>query len=855
VNRTVLLVLLALLAPLAAFAQQGPILDKIFFDAKSQEEIGLKDVAEGRSDFWNYTSSGSVFKALPDDVRSKLDIYTVQGVTTDSLLFNPYPNAAPYQVKAKDGKVSFNPFALKDVRYAMNWLISRKKIVDEILVGAGEPMFSAVTPGQPNASKYGLIAGKQGMTPNGNEKKALADIEVALTAASKLPENAGKLVKNGPWWTFAGEPVTIKFLIRVDDPNVRLPLGRYAADQIEKAGIKVERLEYDRAKCRGIYANTDPADYLWNIYTEAWGGGQTYAFWESSIAQMYAPYLANMPGGGKADFWNYKNEQIDALAGDAYNGRVKDTADYYAKLQKAVDLGLKEGVRVYTDSRASYLAGNKARYNAKMAYGLGDGIDKWSWYTADVKPETSGADKGLKVARMTSFSARGALFMSAWDPIGPDGFGDTYSSVIIKQASDMEYEANPVTGIPIALRATHKGLTTKVETVNNKLVGKIPVPANAVLWNALTQKWESGINYVDVKGDGAEYGYKKVDQNTAYSTATFSFKFGKWHDGRPVDINDYRYAVAFRFDVSVKKGDNDKVYEESYAGSINPQLIITKGLTFNKDNTVTVWGDANYPMDENSLAALLVPSLMVEASNYGAIVPWEIHEALKAIVAEGNASKTAYAYNSNSDFTEVDVLSQKAVADIRAKLVDLAKEGRVPAALKGFVTPAQATANYNRAVAWIDAHGHAYISNGGFLLDKYDPTNNTGSMLAFRDASYPYAKGYWVKALSTTFTRIDSLTVGTYKKGSDTKVTVTVSDVAYPASTAKASAKAAVSVTVVAADKEYTFPAKATKAGTWEALLPAKTIDGLKTGSYTVVAQSALGTEAPTVDTTNLIVF
>lgn len=853
-KKSLFLSLLCVMVPMMSFAQQGPILDKIVFDAKTQEELGLKDVAEGRSDFWNYTSSGAVFKALPDDIRNKLDIYTVNGVTTDSFLFNPVPNAAPFQVKTKEGKVQFNPFAIREVRYAMNWLISRKKIVDEILVGAGEPMFSAVTPGQPNASKYGLIAGKQGMTANGNERKALADIDAAMVKASKLPENAGKLVKGDKFWTFEGEPVTIKFLIRVDDPNVRLPMGRYAADQIEKAGIKVERLEYDRAKCSAIYRNTDPADYLWNAYTEAWGGGQTYAYWETSIAQMYAPYFSNMPGGGTADWWNYQNKTIDELAGDAYNGRVKDTADYYAKLQQALDLGLKESVRVYIDSRASYLAGNKARFNARMAYGLGDGINKWSWYTADVKPETSGPDKGLKVARMTSFSARGALFMAAWDPIGPDGFADTYSSVIIKQASDMEYEANPVTGVYLPLRASHQGLKTDIATVDGKVVGKIPVPSAALLWNARNQKWESGINYVDVKGDGAEYDYQKVDKNTAFSTATFTFKYGKWHHGRPVDINDYRYGISFRYDISVKKGDNDKVYEESYAGSINPQLIIAKGYTFNKDGTITAWGDANYPMDDYQLAGLLCPTLMLEASNYGAVVPWEIHEALKSIVAEGNASKTAYAYNSNSDFTEVDLLSQKAVADIKAKLIELAAAKRVPAALAGFVTPEQAAANYNLAVKWIDAHGHAYISNGGFYLDKYDPTNNTGSMNAFRDPAYPYAKGYWVKALSTAFSRIDNLTVGTYKKGSDVKVSITVSEVAFPAGTAKAPAKASVQVTVVA-DKEYRFTAKQTKAGTFEAVLPAKTLDTLKSGSYTVVAESALGSEAPTVDTTNLLIF
>ena len=64
---------------------------------------------------------------------------------------------------------------------------------------------------------------------------------------------------------------------------------------------------------------------------------------------------------------------------------------------------------------------------------------------------------------------------------------------------------------------------------------------------------------------------------------------------------------------------------------------------------------------------MLCPQLMVEGANYGAIVPWEIVEAIKAMVTEGNASKTAYSYNSDANFTEVDVLSQKCVADIKSE--------------------------------------------------------------------------------------------------------------------------------------------------------------------------------------------
>lgn len=850
-KKTLLAAAIALGIVLTASAQiKGPIVDKILLEAKTQEDIALKDVAAGRSDLFNYGTDGATFKALPDDVKAKLDPYAITGALYEDLYINPYPNKAPYTAKTADGKVQFNPFAIREVRYAMNFLISRKQIIDEILVGAGVPMYTPVIPGQPNSSRFGLVASKLGFTAAGNEKKALADIDAAMQKAAAADP---KLAKKGQWWTYDGDPVAIKYLIRVDDPNLRLPEGRYIANQIEKAGIKVDRLEYDRAKCSAIWNKTDPAEYQWTLYTDAWGGGQTYAFWDQNIAQMYAPWYAFMPGGGKAGTWQYENKELDDLTQDCVNGRVKDSAEYYDKLLRATDIGLKESLRVFIAATTNYTCANKDRFASRMLWGAGDGINNFSLYSADVKPEKD----GTKVLKMTEFSSKGNLFMQAWDPIGPDGFGDTYSSVVIKNVSDMEYVANPITGIMAPLTATWSGVKTgAIDFTATPPKGSIPVPAAAVLWNARAQKWEPGINYLDVKGDGSTYDYVKVDagKNLAWSQATYKFKFGRWHDGRAMDINDYRYAIARRYDLSVKRGDNDKVYEESYAGTINPQLIPFKGYLFNKDNTITVYGNTNYPMDQNQLAQLLLPSLMIEASNYADVLPWTIHEALKYMVAEGAASKTAYAFNSNGDLTEVDLLAQNCVADVKAKLQELAAKKWVPESLAGYVTPDQAVKAYQASVAFIDKHGHAVISNGGFVIDKYDSKNNSMVMAAYRDPAYPFEKGWFTKTFSSSFARIDKINVGDYAAGKDLKVAVTVSEVAFPAGGAKPLAKGTVKVTVVA-DKETTVAAKIAKAGSAEAVIPAAALSGLKPGSYTVIVEAALGAEAGSVDTSNLIVF
>ncbi|MBL8965910.1 MAG: ABC transporter substrate-binding protein, partial [Spirochaetaceae bacterium] len=412
-----------------AQAKPGPLPDRIIFDTRMQEDIGLRDAAEGKTDFFFQNITGPTLKALPAEVRAKLDSYAVPE-SSWSLQLNPYPNKAPYQGKV-EGKAVFNPFAVREIRYAVNWLVDRKRIVDEVLDGEGGPMFTPMTPGQPGTYKFNLVASKLGMTARGNEKKAIAEIEAAMKAAAELPENRGKLAKNGQFWTFEGQPVTIRFMIRVDDPNGRLRVGRYIADQLEKAGIKVERLEWDRAKCFD-FLDDDPAKLGWSMYTEGWGAGATRAYWDISVSQMYAPYYGQLPGGNREGFWSFEHKEIDDLAQKCINGQFLDAAEYWKDNLRAVELGLKDSVRINLTYSLSYFTVNKARFNARFPYGLGDGPNRWSTIGADVKPDA----KGERTLRTTLFSARGALFMSAWDPVGPGGFSDTYIRAIVDPVTD-----------------------------------------------------------------------------------------------------------------------------------------------------------------------------------------------------------------------------------------------------------------------------------------------------------------------------------------------------------------------------------------------------------------------------------
>lgn len=837
------LIALALVLVVAgsAFAQvkQGPIVDKVIYEVRMDQTLATKDIIEGKADVFFQAVPAKIFRGLSEAEKAKLDTYAVPSGSW-SLMLNPIPNKAPYTWTKKDGVTEFNPFAIREVRYALNWLINRKKLVDEILLGQGDPMFTPMTPGQPGTYRYNLIPAALGMSATGNEKKALADIEAAMQAAANLPENKGKLEKKGAFWQYMGKDVSIKFLIRVDDAAGRLPMGRYVADQIEKAGIKVERLERDRSAINIAYYS-NPADLEFHMYTEGWGAGATRAWWDVSISQMYAPYYGYMAGGADPANWNYENAELDRLGQKSLNGQFLTEKEYWEDNLKAVKIAITEACRINICSQLDTYVANKARFNTRMAYGLGDGLNGWSIRTADVKPEAAGADKGLKVLRVLQYSARGTLFMSNWDPVGVDGFSDVYSSSIIDPCSDGSTFEAPHSAADTALRTAWDPKSIKISEKldGDKIVGLVPVPATAVKYDSATKTW---------KAVGAGI--------TSRASGTGWYTGGKWHNGQAITFADVMYASAFAVEWSTQDGAADKFYDDGYASQYKPALEPFKGMIINKEK-ITSYIDYNWPMDAARQASGIA-SVGVKAGNPGrqTVVSWDVYEALALLVAEGSASKTVYSFTNAEGVTEVDVIATKCVADIKAKLEEMITRNHVPASIKAYTTAAQAVARYKATLDFINKYGHAYVSNGPFYISKVDTTTNAITLSAFRD--YPYKSDYWVKQFRTEITKITNVVVPpTAQRTADVKIVVSAVSFIYPdVATTPLSNKATVTVGLQMPDgTEKVYKAKFDKAGTFTATLPKADLGALKPGAYTIVVITQIAKEAPAVTPATLVLF
>jgi peptide/nickel transport system substrate-binding protein len=639
----------------------------------------------------------------------------------------------------------------------LNFLINRQYIVDEILGGAGFPMFSMATPGQPGTMRYNKIVEEFGFTAEGDEEKAIEMITAAMEEAAALPENQGRLVKGDEFWEFDGKPVEIRLLVRVDDPNVRMREGAYVADQLEKAGIKVEQAMWDRVKAITTAYYSNPADYEWNMYTEAWGAGATRRYWEHIVAQMYAPWYGYMPGGANPENWNHESPKLDKYTRDAYYGRYTTVEEYWQQALEGLKIGLEEALRIYVCAQEDFYVANKARFESRFAYGLGDGLNAWMFITGNTEDD---------ILRVTQFSAQGALFMSAWDPIGNDGFNDTYSTKVSRTLIDASMFESPVSGQMISQRANYSDVVTDVVREGETIVGKLEVPSDAVKYNPKTDSWEP-------VGEGVK----------AQSRATYDFVFTKWHDGTPMGLNDLLYIEAFIAKWATQNNDNDKEYEAAYASLMEEGVKQTKGWIIDFENeTITVYFDYNFPADEARVAGRGAPVFTASAAG-GTVcgVSWPIYEAIARLITDGSESGTQYSISSESE-NEIDLLIPSHVADIKAKLVELKDAVYVPVQLKDTMTQTEALQAYTNAIAFIEEMGHAYVGNGAFILSEYDPESNFMELTANRE--WAWSADYWMEIFAVPTININDVKLPTLvPAGKDFEIEVDLAQQVYPSIT------------------------------------------------------------------------
>lgn len=100
-----------------------------------------------------------------------------------------------------------NPFQFKEIRFAINYLINREFVVDEVLNGYGSVEIDPFGISSPEYETVIPILEAYNFKYNPNLAKEIIDKTLNSNGATKIE---GK-------WTYKGAPISIKFMIRSDD--------------------------------------------------------------------------------------------------------------------------------------------------------------------------------------------------------------------------------------------------------------------------------------------------------------------------------------------------------------------------------------------------------------------------------------------------------------------------------------------------------------------------------------------------------------------------------------------------------------------------------------------------------------
>lgn len=693
-----LLAILSITTSSYAFAEKNTFVDTVKFIQYLDENTALEDVRKGILDVYYYSISADRL----DGINARdLQIYDSAGGSY-SILVNP----------AESEK--FNPFSIEQVRFALNYLIDRKLIVNELMSGFGVPTNSYYGPYDP---EYITVIGElESLNFKYNPKLAEEMISEAL-----LREGA---VQNNGVWLFNDKQIEITIFIRSDDP-VRKSIGEILATNLQNIGFVIKKDFGDLNKAFVVVYGSDPAELKWNLYTEGWGRSAFVRYDSVGLGQMYSPWFSSMPGFNNPDYWNYKNDELDSLTQKIYTGEFDDKLQRAKLIQDAITLGVEESVRIFLATKIDRYVTNESVNGVINEFGAGIP----SRFTPiNARVDDGKLDIGVK-----------QIYQGAWNPVM--GLSDYYSRYIWGIVSDPAAFQHPFTGEVFPIRATWEVNTKGPD-------GKMELPEEAAMWNVASQSWEN------------------VQSGTrATSMITFDLKFANWHHGEKMDMTDILYSIYFMTEWGTHSDENDKTFDTEFTPRVAQILDTIIGINPIDEDTIEVYVDY-WHFDEKEIAGW---------ASMWSVVPWEISVAMEQAVLDGKVSfSRSGATSKNVNWLSLIIPNDAQL--LKEYLKEYKEQKYIPAAISD-VNQDYVNSRYDSSISWIEDNNHAVISNGPFQLESYSPESRTITVNSFADDTYPFDAGHWSEFESTKLPTITSVKIPeTIQKGKDMQIIVQASD-------------------------------------------------------------------------------
>ncbi len=683
----------------------GSWVDTVIMVEEPNSDAAISRLEAGDLDVYAYNiSEPDIAQRIFDS--EALKYYTSYG-NYNEFTFNP---AGP---ELDDGQL--NPFWSSKIREAMNYLIDRDYIAQEISGGMARPRFTTINYASKDSALLAADIAAINLKYAYNPEKGKQMVEEEMVALGAEKDADGK-------WTYNGEPVVLVGLIRVEDE--RLEIGHYFANILEDLGFTVDRQEKTSAEAATCWIQSDPMTHCFNFYTGGWVSTSISRNEQYNFGDFYTPLGWGIP------LWQayHPSEEFFAVAQKLYNSEFATAEERLELMREALWLSLEDSARVWLKDDTGVAP---LRKDLSLASDLSGSIYGSRLWALTLKYD--GQVGGSVTIGMPS------IMTEPWNPIA--GSNWVYDMMPIRGMQSPAVVPDPFTGLQVPNRLKkaevfiQEGLPVDVSSdwVTLEFVPEITVPEDAWAdWDAANQVF---ITAAERFPEGATAKSKVV----MYYEDDYFDKM-KWHDGSPVSLADHVMYMILAFDQSKEES---AIYDEATVPSFENFMSSFKGWRIASENPLIIeyYTDA-YDLDaENNVSNGRAAHSSAMQNGEAA---W--HNLVPGIRVEANG-EAAFSTD-KADALEVEQLSYisgPTLELLKAQLDAAQEEGYIPyePTLGQYITADEAAERYANLQEWFRRRGHFQISTGPLYLEKAFPVE--GTLILQRFEGYPDLASKWAR--------------------------------------------------------------------------------------------------------------
>ncbi len=598
----------------------------------------------------------------------------------------------------------FNPFHCREIRQAMNRLLDRDYIADEVFGGLASPRYLPISTVFPDYARLAPEARTLEL------RYAHDRLRAEETISSRMRELGAE--KRQDSWFYKGEPVELKLLIRTED--ARQQLGDYVGNVMEELGFRVNRMYRTAEEASRIWIASDPAGGGWHLYTGSWISIIINRDQAGELDQFYTPR------GRPEPLWQaYTPEkELDEVA-EALRRRAYDTwEERQDMMARGMELAMRESTRVWlVDQQSAWAYAGNVEFAADLAGGF-SGSALWP-YTLRFTDRQGG--------RMTIGVP--SLLTEPWNPVA--GTNWIFDRMITRSLHDPVVLPDPFTGLFRPQRIQKAEVTVREDIPVQKTLDwaelkrkeKIQVPEDT--WIEWDSDKERFITIGEKFPDGVE---ARTRTRVVFEE---KFKQRLWHDGSSASLADIILPWIMLFE---RADENSPLFDRSAVPIFQSFTAHFRGWRIISEEPleIEIYSDQIFP-DVEWIAGNRAPGASA----------W--HLLVLGILAEREGTLAFSSDKADQLGAEwMNLVSGPSLPVLDRHLQRAKAQNYIPyeGKLGQYIDKEEAAQRYQNLARWRRERRHYWVGNGPFYLHSARPVENIVVLRRFED--FPDSSDKWL---------------------------------------------------------------------------------------------------------------